>query len=180
VKKPQIEKREILLLTFLFSCQIITLTTPKINTSSINDCNTSLGKDAIHRVSTNSLFVALFFQIGINYSNFCIQYNYQIWLCLLKKSFHSRLLGICGEKGKGKRGKRLIKTLFPLTCIPFPPLAKITFARGLVIGDFFIWKFLVLLSKILWGCLNRLKYSLISHLVEYSLSVGNLPNRQEL
>ncbi|MEH1792914.1 hypothetical protein [Nostoc sp.] len=34
--------------------------------NSINDCNTSLGKDAIHRVSTNSLFVALFFQIGIN------------------------------------------------------------------------------------------------------------------
>ena len=35
-------------------------------TNSINDCNTSLGKDAIHRVFTNSLFVAFFFQIDIN------------------------------------------------------------------------------------------------------------------
>ncbi|QFS46196.1 hypothetical protein GXM_03676 [Nostoc sphaeroides CCNUC1] len=35
------------------------------NTNSINDCNTSLGKDAMNRVSTNGLFVAFFFQIGI-------------------------------------------------------------------------------------------------------------------
>ena len=35
------------------------------NTNSINGCNTSLGKDAIHRVSTNRPFAALFFQIGI-------------------------------------------------------------------------------------------------------------------
>ncbi|WP_414515670.1 hypothetical protein [Nostoc sp. PCC 9305] len=49
-------------------------------TNSINDCNTSLGKDAtpvattggtpatrwlMNRVSTNGLFVASFFQIGI-------------------------------------------------------------------------------------------------------------------
>ncbi|MEH1913202.1 hypothetical protein [Nostoc sp.] len=34
-------------------------------TNSINDCNTSLGKDAMNRVSTNGLFVAFFFQIGI-------------------------------------------------------------------------------------------------------------------
>jgi uncharacterized protein YlaI len=50
----------------------------------INDCNTSLAKDAIHRVSTtgetlatrwlmnrlskNGLFVTFFFQIGITYS----------------------------------------------------------------------------------------------------------------
>ncbi|WP_341529547.1 hypothetical protein [Nostoc sp. UHCC 0302] len=34
-------------------------------TNSINDCNTSLGEDAIHRVSTNGLFVTFFFQIGI-------------------------------------------------------------------------------------------------------------------
>ena len=39
----------------------------KGNTNSINDCNICLGKDAIHRVSTNGLFVAFFFQIGINY-----------------------------------------------------------------------------------------------------------------
>ncbi|WP_257798184.1 hypothetical protein [Nostoc edaphicum] len=31
----------------------------------MNDCNTSLGKDAMNRVSTNGLFVAFFFQIGI-------------------------------------------------------------------------------------------------------------------
>ncbi|MEH2202463.1 MAG: hypothetical protein V7K53_00075 [Nostoc sp.] len=37
------------------------------NTNSINDCNTSLAKDAIHRVSTNGLFVAFFFQIGIKH-----------------------------------------------------------------------------------------------------------------
>ncbi|MFN6473352.1 MAG: hypothetical protein RMY36_027285 [Nostoc sp. SerVER01] len=30
-------------------------------TNSINDCNTSLSEDAIHRVSTNGLFVAFFF-----------------------------------------------------------------------------------------------------------------------
>ncbi|OYE04698.1 hypothetical protein CDG79_11840 [Nostoc sp. 'Peltigera membranacea cyanobiont' 232] len=30
------------------------------HTNSINDCNTSLGEDAIHRVSTNGLSVALF------------------------------------------------------------------------------------------------------------------------
>ncbi|MEH2175721.1 hypothetical protein [Nostoc sp.] len=35
------------------------------NTNSINGCNTSLGKDAMNRVSTNGLFVAFFFQIGI-------------------------------------------------------------------------------------------------------------------
>ncbi|OYD96452.1 hypothetical protein CDG76_06625 [Nostoc sp. 'Peltigera membranacea cyanobiont' 210A] len=35
------------------------------NTNSINDCNTSLGKDAMNRVCTNGLFVALFFPIGI-------------------------------------------------------------------------------------------------------------------
>ncbi|MBW4431618.1 MAG: hypothetical protein KME28_07780 [Pelatocladus maniniholoensis HA4357-MV3] len=46
-----------------------------LNTNSINDCNTSLGKDAImgrdaiNRVSTNGLFVAFFFQIGINFPN---------------------------------------------------------------------------------------------------------------
>ncbi|QFS46217.1 hypothetical protein GXM_03697 [Nostoc sphaeroides CCNUC1] len=44
-------------------------------TNSINDCNTSLGKDAMNRdamnrdamnrVSTNGLFVAFFFSIGI-------------------------------------------------------------------------------------------------------------------
>ncbi|MGJ5633958.1 hypothetical protein [Nostoc sp. CALU 1950] len=34
-------------------------------TNSINDCNTSLGKDAMNRVSTNGLFVAFFFEIGI-------------------------------------------------------------------------------------------------------------------
>ncbi|WP_341528875.1 hypothetical protein WKK05_06005 [Nostoc sp. UHCC 0302] len=34
-------------------------------TSLINDCNTSLGEDAIHRVSTNGLFVTFFFEIGI-------------------------------------------------------------------------------------------------------------------
>ncbi|MEH2181191.1 hypothetical protein [Nostoc sp.] len=34
-------------------------------TNSINDCNTSLGKDAMNRVSTNDLFVAFFFQIHI-------------------------------------------------------------------------------------------------------------------
>ncbi|WP_448266912.1 hypothetical protein [Nostoc sp. DSM 114159] len=37
--------------------QIPTYTTP------INNCNTSLVEDAIHRVSTNDLFVALFYQI---------------------------------------------------------------------------------------------------------------------
>ncbi|QFS47887.1 hypothetical protein GXM_05379 [Nostoc sphaeroides CCNUC1] len=37
----------------------------KTYTNLINDCNISLGKDAIHRVSTNGLFVAFFFQIGI-------------------------------------------------------------------------------------------------------------------
>ncbi|MEH1893253.1 MAG: hypothetical protein V7K92_28875 [Nostoc sp.] len=30
-------------------------------TNSINDCNTSLGEDAMNRVSTNGLFVAFFF-----------------------------------------------------------------------------------------------------------------------
>ncbi|MGV0107541.1 hypothetical protein NSTCB13_06428 [Nostoc sp. DSM 114160] len=39
-------------------------TDAKLNTNSIDDCNTSLGKDAIHRVSTNGLCVAFFFQIG--------------------------------------------------------------------------------------------------------------------
>ncbi|OYD96315.1 hypothetical protein CDG76_05750 [Nostoc sp. 'Peltigera membranacea cyanobiont' 210A] len=39
----------------------------KNHTSSINDCNTSLGKDAMNRVSTNGLFV--FFQIGITIYN---------------------------------------------------------------------------------------------------------------
>ncbi|WP_167315554.1 hypothetical protein [Nostoc punctiforme] len=39
------------------------------NTNSINDCNTSLGQDAIHRVSTNGLFVAFFFPIGISPTN---------------------------------------------------------------------------------------------------------------
>ena len=34
-------------------------------TNSINDCNTSLGEDAMNRVSTNGLFVTYFFQIGI-------------------------------------------------------------------------------------------------------------------
>ncbi|MBN3879006.1 MULTISPECIES: hypothetical protein [unclassified Nostoc] len=29
--------------------------------------NTSLGKDAMNRVSTSGVFVAFFFQIGINY-----------------------------------------------------------------------------------------------------------------
>ncbi|WP_375469218.1 hypothetical protein [uncultured Nostoc sp.] len=33
----------------------------KSNTNSINDCNTSLGEDAMNRVSTNGLFVAFFF-----------------------------------------------------------------------------------------------------------------------
>ncbi|MEH2177181.1 hypothetical protein [Nostoc sp.] len=44
-------------------------------TNSINGCNTSLGKDAIHRVSTNGLFVAFFFQIGISLI-FEINYKY--------------------------------------------------------------------------------------------------------
>ncbi|MEH2256416.1 hypothetical protein [Nostoc sp.] len=35
-------------------------------TNSINDCNTYLGRDTIHRVSTNGLFIAFFFQIGIS------------------------------------------------------------------------------------------------------------------
>jgi hypothetical protein len=35
------------------------------DTNSINDCNTSLGKDAIHCISTDGLFVTFFFQIGI-------------------------------------------------------------------------------------------------------------------
>ncbi|MEH1950709.1 MAG: hypothetical protein V7K77_27690 [Nostoc sp.] len=35
------------------------------DTNSINDCNTSLGKDAMHRISTNGLFVAFFFPIGM-------------------------------------------------------------------------------------------------------------------
>ncbi|WP_341524697.1 hypothetical protein [Nostoc sp. UHCC 0302] len=35
------------------------------NTNSINDYNTSFHEDAIHRVSTNGLFVTFFFQIGI-------------------------------------------------------------------------------------------------------------------
>ncbi|WP_375479265.1 hypothetical protein [uncultured Nostoc sp.] len=39
------------------------------HTNSINDCNISLGKDAMNRVSTNGLFVAFFFQIGINYEH---------------------------------------------------------------------------------------------------------------
>ncbi|MFN6560493.1 MAG: hypothetical protein RMY28_011870, partial [Nostoc sp. ChiSLP01] len=35
-------------------------------TNLINDCNTSLGQDAMNRVSTkNGVFVALFFPIGI-------------------------------------------------------------------------------------------------------------------
>jgi hypothetical protein len=34
---------------------------------SIDDCNASWGKDAMNRVSTNGLFVAFFFQIGIRY-----------------------------------------------------------------------------------------------------------------
>ncbi|QFS47055.1 hypothetical protein GXM_04536 [Nostoc sphaeroides CCNUC1] len=39
-------------------------------TNSINDCNTSLGqdamnRDAMNRVSTNGVFVAFFFPIGI-------------------------------------------------------------------------------------------------------------------
>jgi hypothetical protein len=34
-------------------------------TNSINDCNTSLDEDAIHRVSTDGLFVTFFFKIGI-------------------------------------------------------------------------------------------------------------------
>ncbi len=38
------------------------------NTNSINDCNTSLGKDAMNRVSTNGLFVAFFFPIGVNFA----------------------------------------------------------------------------------------------------------------
>ncbi|MFN6498140.1 MAG: hypothetical protein RMX65_014190 [Nostoc sp. DedQUE01] len=33
----------------------------------INDCNTSLDEDAIHRVSTDNLFVGLFFQSGITF-----------------------------------------------------------------------------------------------------------------
>ncbi|WP_335231939.1 hypothetical protein [Nostoc sp.] len=32
-------------------------------TISIDDCNTSLGKDAMNRVSTNGLFVAFFFKL---------------------------------------------------------------------------------------------------------------------
>ncbi|WP_341525775.1 hypothetical protein [Nostoc sp. UHCC 0302] len=31
------------------------------NTNSINDCNTYFGEDAIHRVSTDGLFVTFFF-----------------------------------------------------------------------------------------------------------------------
>ncbi|MDZ8027567.1 MAG: hypothetical protein RMX97_23125 [Nostoc sp. DedQUE11] len=33
----------------------------------INDCNTSLDEDAMNRVSTDNLFVGLFFQIGITF-----------------------------------------------------------------------------------------------------------------
>ena len=36
-------------------------------TNSINDCNTSLGQDAMNRVSTGGLFVAFFFPIGITF-----------------------------------------------------------------------------------------------------------------
>jgi hypothetical protein len=35
------------------------------NINSINDYNTSLGEDAIHRVSTDGLLVTFFFQISI-------------------------------------------------------------------------------------------------------------------
>ncbi|WP_141699724.1 hypothetical protein [Nostoc sp. KVJ20] len=49
-----------------------------MNTNSINDCNTSLGKDAIHRVSTNGLFVAFFFQIGITLISFSYCHKIQI------------------------------------------------------------------------------------------------------
>ncbi|WP_143854135.1 hypothetical protein [Nostoc sp. 'Peltigera membranacea cyanobiont' 210A] len=37
----------------------------RVKVSDVNDCNTSLGKDAMNRVSTNGLFVAFFFQIGL-------------------------------------------------------------------------------------------------------------------
>ncbi|MHC0065785.1 hypothetical protein ACWATR_23265 [Nostoc sp. UIC 10890] len=37
------------------------------NTNSINGCNTSLGKDAIHRVSTRWSICRIFFQIGMNW-----------------------------------------------------------------------------------------------------------------
>ncbi|MDZ8104151.1 MAG: hypothetical protein RM338_00800 [Nostoc sp. DedQUE12a] len=40
----------------------------KSYTNSINDCNTSLGQDAMNRVSTNGLSVAFFFAIGIRRS----------------------------------------------------------------------------------------------------------------
>ncbi|MEH2418700.1 hypothetical protein [Nostoc sp.] len=39
------------------------------DTNSIYDCNTFLGKDAMNRVSTNGLFVAFFFPIGMRQYN---------------------------------------------------------------------------------------------------------------
>ncbi len=47
-------------------------------TNSINDCNTFLDKDAIYRVSTNGLFVAFFFQIGIMVSSLQLNLGKQL------------------------------------------------------------------------------------------------------
>ncbi|WP_341525826.1 hypothetical protein WKK05_25065 [Nostoc sp. UHCC 0302] len=52
-----------MLIPFLFTAIALGLLTPNIN--SINGCNTSLGEDAMNRVSTNGLFVAFFFLIGV-------------------------------------------------------------------------------------------------------------------
>ncbi len=68
-------------------------------TNLINDCNTSLGKDAIHRVSTNGLFVAFFFQIGINY-----QLRITILVATIVRRYHSQY---------GLWYRRRIELIFP-------------------------------------------------------------------
>ena len=57
---PLLEQLEIFLLNG-FGVQQILVWTKTPDTNSINDCNTSLGEDAMNRVSTNGLFVAFFF-----------------------------------------------------------------------------------------------------------------------
>lgn len=66
----------------------------------------------------------------------------------------------------------LSKFLYPNTTIRFcfPCLRTASTA----IGYFFICQSLVLLSKILWERLNRLKYSLMSHPVAWGICFGNL------
>ncbi len=53
-------------------------------TNSINDCNTSLGKDAMNHLSTNGLFVAFFSQIGINLN--LTPFNYELLLIPIANS----------------------------------------------------------------------------------------------